>query len=331
MLSIITFVGVSYCTGFKVPVDILQTPVDDSNLFAQAIYRSRPVAVGVVLAQENAILSGRSMGFGGERFDEVFGFLDEESNIHNVSVRGVWHIDDLRPGNGSEITGTTIGIGHRTAVMNALNSIDLVRDPVQQESRGMLVFNQSEAIFASENCFEGEVRHVPFALTTWRVSGQILDAIWQVDMFDPSTGNTTIHGPFGYEDDSRLHLSTGRVVGVGLPLDVYAAIHRHISAITRIDGGNLDGRFTIHFDNCTAVRATLPDIGLNIYNMTGSPIGQIMFTPLEYTRLVGEEDRCRLWASPANGGTDAFEIDPFQLEGMNVRLNRTHFSFCDAL
>ena len=335
MLLLLAIISSSYA-AVRLPVDILQSPREESNLVLQATLwtiapRAGPVPVSVSLRQDNGIVG--ISGYGDGRYDHtdaVFGFLGDDATAHNVSISQVICLQEELPGNETGVASAIIGIGHRSALLRSMNSVDFIRDRDEPESRGFLLLNESEATFASENCYEGEVRHIPFALAPFTVSGQILDAVWQLDVIEPSSGAVTTHGAFGYDADSRLHLTTGRMVGVGFPFSVFSTIHSRISSLTAIAGANIDGRYTLHFENCTAVRAALPDIGLNIYNRTGSPIGQILFTPLEYTRLV-DGDRCRLLANPASGGSDAFEIDPFQLDGINIRFNRTHVSFCDAL
>jgi hypothetical protein len=316
-------------SAFRVPVtlreaDGVSSAVTLRGHFGYPLDTVGPVSIGVSIMNEDALLVVASDINGAVRMNQTIELMDTDSGLHNISIPRAYAITSNRGGYTSRIVKAEVGIGAISSIMRSLGSVDFVRDTTNN-SRGFLFFAED---IHSEYCSNNSTISVRYNWENVDVYEQNLASLWQLELVDPISGNRTVTEMRGYNAATEIRIESSKIGGVRVPSDVVGFVRGRIEESTRVDAISERGASTISFDECTRVLPLLASISLNLYNFSGDYVGNMIFTPEDYTYNLGG-DRCTLLLTPHE--TNGFEFDPLRLDGINTRFTSTHVSFCDAL
>lgn len=195
---------------------------------------------------------------------------------------------------------SSIAIGRGSNAVEKYGSVDFVQS---SDGTASIILNSTVEWYRTTACHEDSVISIPY-----NTSIQYSESV-RFEVGVGSSALTTVDFEF-FEGPFLL----------SLPEDLISSVFR-ITQMSSEDCWPISD--SCIFERCSAIRPLLPTFRLVADEL------EITLTPQDYTRELGENDRCDLLVRSLSPASD-WSLNPFMFPDMNVRITNSTFYICDS-
>lgn len=256
-------------------------------------------------------------------FDGVYDVNSDSASITAIDGRAM-EIEGYLVQHSTWIEEGYLGIGPGSVVIRQHGPIDLIYSPYMDTR--LLVVNSSEVY--PQSCVPNSTISIPFVyIDSWAHN-----VIPYVTFKLMRHSDTHDRGVFLNEQLPPYSLSVnGFASYMCLPGTIAETLSNMISSQGAVWVLSDDLNVPISFNQCTAaIINSLPDIVIVITGDTNNTLGEVIQTPSDYLRIDPLNDECAFRFITAYED-EIYSINPFTLNGINVRVDENQLHICDSI